>query len=98
MPPENQGLEKNQRKVDKYAALGIGLSDTENSIIDLGETLWNLIGSPILEKDYQRVGFPIGDDMSIQAERGTGLYGQFERPDLMREPQKDLRITLSKFF
>ena len=86
------------RKIDKYNALGINFSDTEKSIIDFGETLWNLLGSPILGKDYKSVGYPIGDDMSIQDEQGTGLYGQFERPDMIREPKDDLKLTLSKYF
>jgi len=96
MPPENQGLERQDRKINKYAALGIELSETEKSLIDFGETLWNLLGSPILERDYQRVDFPVSDNMSFTAERGTGLYGQFDRPDMIREPKEDLRFTLSK--
>ena len=98
MPPENQGLERHERKIDKYNALGIGFSNTEKSLIDFGETLWNLLGSPVLEQDYQRIGFPIGNDMSFTAERGTGLYGQFERPDMTSTPEQDLRFTLSKSF
>ena len=99
MPPElNQGLERTDRKIDKYAALGIDFSDTENSLIDFGETLWNLLGSPVLEGNYQRVGFPVGEKSSFTAERGTGLYGQFERPDMIREPEEDLKLTLSRYF
>ena len=98
MPPElNQGLERTDRKIDKYAALGIGFSDTENSLIDFGETLWNLLGSSITG-GYGRADIPIGENTLFTAERGTGLYGQFERPDMIREPEEDLKLTLSRYF
>ena len=98
MPPENQGLGRTDRKIDKYAALGIEFSNTEKSLIDFGETLWNLLGSPVLEGNYQRVGFPVGENTSFTAERGAGLYGQFDRPDMIREPEEDLKLTLSRYF
>jgi|TARA_R100000049_G_C1905538_1_gene54274 hypothetical protein len=91
-------LERTDRKIDKYDALGIEFSNTEKSLIDFGETLWNLLGPSITGGGYGRAEFPIGENTSFTAERGTGLYGQFERPDMIREPEEDLKLTLSRYF
>ena len=49
MPPyDQQPLGKIDTKADKYSKMGMGLSPNEKSIIDFGETLWNLIGQPSL--------------------------------------------------
>ena len=85
MPPyDQQPLGKIDTKSDKYSKMGMGLSPNEKSIIDFGETLWNLIGQPSL---------------TSQAERGQGLFGQWQRPDWTPDQsQQDLKFTLSKYF
>ena len=104
MPPKIPYREEPMRKTDKYASLGMGFSGTERSMIDYGETLWNIIGNPVLREGglqfpYQRVDIPIGEEETFRAERGQGLYGQYERPDYNPEgAEKDLRFTLSKYF
>ena len=98
MPPKIQGIERTEKKIDKYAALGLGFTDTEKSIIDFGETLWNLLGSPVIGKNYKRVDFPVGNNMSFTAEQGVGLYGQPEREDFGQSPEQDLKFTLSRYF
>ena len=98
MPPENQELGRTDRKIDKYAALGLGFTDTEKSIIDFGETLWNLLGSPVIGKNYKRVDFPVGNNMSFTAEQGVGLYGQPQGEGTGQSPEQDLKFTLSRYF
>ena len=98
MPPKNQGIERTEKKIDKYAALGLGFTDTEKSIIDFGETLWNLLGSPVIGKNYKRVDFPVGNNMSFTAEQGVGLYGQPQGEGTGQSPEQDLKFTLSRYF
>ena len=98
MPPRNQGLEKTERKIDKYAALGIDFSDTEKSIIDFGETLWNLLGAPVIGKYYKRADFPIGRNTTFTAEQGVGLYEQPDEEGFEQSPEQDLKFTLSRYF
>ena len=95
---KSSAMSPSMRKTDKYASLGIDFTDTERSIIDFGETLWNLLGSPVIGKNYKRVDFPVGGNMSFRAEQGTGLYGQPERQDFGMEPEQDLRLSLSRYF
>tara|TARA_Y100000034_G_scaffold18999_1_gene21286 strand:+ start:969 stop:1268 length:300 start_codon:yes stop_codon:yes gene_type:complete len=92
----NRKLESTPRKIDKFAALGMGFSQTEQSILDYGEMLWNMIGKPVLTPSYQGANFPIGEDTNFTIERGYGLYGQEERPDMISMPRQDLKFTLSK--
>ena len=102
--PRSSAMSPSMRKTDKYESLGMGFSGTEKSIIDYGETLWNIIGNPVLSEGglqfpYQRVDIPIGESSTFTAERGQGLYGQYERPDYNPEgAEKDLKFTLSKYF
>ena len=54
----------------------------------------------------ENVQIPIGSKKTdsvpprytLGIERGEGLYGQMERPDLMYKPSKDLRFTFSMNF
>ena len=106
MPPYDQEpIEKIDTKAAKYGKMGMGFSPTEKSIIDYGETLWNLIGKPSLTPQgdirtgNQSLTLPIGNDMTFQAERGQGLFGQGQRPDWNPDQsQQDLKFTLSKYF
>ena len=96
--PKTSDMSPLMRKTDKYDSLGIDFTDTERSIIDFGETLWNLLGSPVIGKNYKRVDFPVGGNMSFTAEQGVGLYGQHEREDFGQSPEQDLKFTLSRYF
>ena len=75
--------------------------------------LWNLLGRPIILSSGEMVmtspesvQIPIGSKMTdsvtpkytLGIERGEGLYGQMERPDLMYPPDKDFRFTFSRNF
>ena len=93
---KSSAMSPSMRKIDKYESLGIGFTDTEKSIIDFGETLWNLLGSPVIGKNYKRVDFPVGNNMSFTAEQGVGLYGQPEGEG--QSPEQDLKFTLSRYF
>ena len=96
--PKISDMSHSMRKTDKYASLGIDFTDTERSIIDFGETLWNLLGSPVIGKDYKRVDFPVGNNMSFTAEQGVGLYGQPQGEGTGQSPEQDLKFTLSRYF
>ena len=95
---KSSAMSPSMRKTDKYASLGIDFTDTERSIIDFGETLWNLLGSPVIGKNYKRVDFPVGGNMSFTAEQGVGLYGQPEGEGFEQSPEQDLKFTLSRYF
>ena len=77
--------------------------NNDKSIRDYTGSLWNILGNPIhiegkTRFPYQRVDIPFGKKTRLTAERGMGLFGQWERPDWRPgfDEDKDIRLTLSR--